>query len=86
MRFDTSFDVIYQAWDAVFHHQMKHREESWKSDEQRTIFDELRGDSSGDETVSNALYYFSNKMILEGEIEDAKMTSFSSNFQTLIKH
>ena len=26
------------------------------------------------------------KMILEGEIEDAKMSSFSSDFQTLIKH
>ena len=25
-------------------------------------------------------------MILEGEIEDAKMSSFSSDFQTLIKH
>ena len=25
-------------------------------------------------------------MILEGEIKDAKMTSFSSDFQTLIKH
>ena len=23
-----SFDVIYQTSDAVFHHQMKHREES----------------------------------------------------------
>jgi len=29
-------------------------------------------------TVSNAWYYFSNKMILEGEIKDAKMSSFSS--------
>ena len=36
-------------------------------------------------TVSNAWYYFSNKMILEGEIKDAKMSSFSSDFQTLIK-
>ena len=26
------------------------------------------------------------KMILEGEIKDAKMSSFSSAFQTLIKH
>ena len=26
------------------------------------------------------------KMILEGEIKDAKMSSFSSDFQTLIKH
>ena len=37
-------------------------------------------------TVSNAWYYFSNRMILEGEIKDAKMSSFSSDFQTLIKH
>ena len=36
-------------------------------------------------TVSNAWYYFSNKMILEGEINDAKMSSFSFDFQTLIK-
>ena len=43
--------VIYQTWDAVFHHQMKHREESWKYDAQRSIFDELRGVSSGDETL-----------------------------------
>jgi len=42
--------VIYQAWDVVFHHQMKHQEESWKYDAQRSIFDELRGVSSGDET------------------------------------
>ena len=27
-----------------------------------------------------------NKMILEGEIRDAKMSSFSSDFQTLINH
>ena len=27
----------------------------------------------------------SNKMILEGEIKDAKMSSFLSDFQTLIK-
>ena len=37
-------------------------------------------------TVSNAWYYFSNKLILEGEIKDAKLRSFSSDFQTLIKH
>ena len=27
-----------------------------------------------------------NKMNLEGEIKDAKMSSFSSDFQILIKH
>ena len=38
-------------------------------------------------TVSNAWYYFSNKMILQGEIKDAKcQSSFSSDFSTLIKH
>ena len=36
-------------------------------------------------TVSNAWYYFSNKIILDGEIKDAKVSSFSSDFQTLIK-
>ena len=38
-------------------------------------------------TVLNAWYYFSKKKkILKEEIEDAKMSSFSSDFQTLIKH
>ena len=37
-------------------------------------------------TVSNALYYFSNKIILPGEIKEAEMGSFSSDFQTVIKH
>ena len=36
-------------------------------------------------TLSNAWYYFSNKTILEVEIKDAKLNSFSSDFQTLIK-
>ena len=45
------FEKKYQTFDTVFHHQMKHREESWKYDAQRSIFDELRGVSSGDETL-----------------------------------
>ena len=36
--------------------------------------------------VSNACYYFPNKMILDWEFKDAKMSRFSSDFQTLIKH
>ena len=31
-------------------------------------------------------YYFSNKMIFVWEVKDAKMSSFSSDFQTFIKH
>ena len=79
-------EVIYQAWDTAFHHQMKQWEESGKYDTQRSIFVEPWGVSSGDETLLNAWYYFSNKMIFEGEIKDAKTTSFSSDFQTLINH
>ena len=40
-------DVIYAAWDALFHHQIKHKEESWKYDAQQSIFYELWGVSSG---------------------------------------
>ena len=36
--------------------------------------------------VECLLYYFTNKMILEGEIKDAKMSSFLSDFPTLINH
>ena len=53
---------------------------------QWSIFDELWGVSSGDETLWYACYYFSYKIILDGEIKDAKMSSSSSDFQTLIKH
>ena len=49
-------------------------------------FDELLGVSSGDETLCRMLDVISNKIILEGEIKDAKMSSFSSDFQTLIQH
>ena len=36
-------------------------------------------------TVFNASYYYSTKMILKGEINEAKMSSFSSDFQTLVE-
>ena len=48
-----------------------------------------RGVSSGYETLcqKNASYYFSNKkIILEGEIKDAKTSSFIPDFQTLVNH
>ena len=52
-----------------------------KYDAQRSIFDELQG------VCVECLILLSNKiMILEGEIKDAKISSFSSDFQTLIKH
>ena len=47
--------VIYQAWDVVFHHQMKHREESWQYHAQRSVSDALRCVSSGDETLGRML-------------------------------
>ena len=69
-----SEEVIYQTWDAVFHHQMKHREESWKYDAQRSIFDELRGVSS------------QTKSFLKEKLRMQILSSVSSDFQTLIKH
>ena len=38
------------------------------------------------DAVSNVWYFFSNKIIFEGEIKDAKMSGFSSDIQTLIQH
>ena len=40
------------------------------------FFDKLQGVSSGNETLWQMLDYFSNKMILEGEIKDAKNDQF----------
>ena len=78
------FRVIYQAWDAVFHHQrelkIRHAAEYFWRTSRSPCFLWWR------DTVSNAWYYFSNKVILQGEFKDAKMSSFSSDFQTLIKH
>ena len=42
--------------------------------------------TSGDETLSRMLHITSQTMILEKEIKDAQMSSFSSGFQTLITH
>ena len=78
--------VIYPAWDAVFHHQMKHWEQSWKYDMKQSIFDKLWGISSGDETLcqmpditSQIKWFYKAKLRMQ-------MSSFSSDFSTLIKH
>ena len=76
--------IKYQAWDAVFHHhselKIRHAAEYvWRNSRSPCFLWWW-------DTVSNAWYYFSNKVILEGEFKDAKMSSFSSDFQTLIKH
>ena len=51
----STCEVIYQAWDTVFHDQMKHWKESWKYHVQRSVFDHLRSVSSGDETLGRML-------------------------------
>ena len=81
-------EVIYQAWEAVFHHQM--HEILRRELKIRCAVEYFRQTSRCFiwwwNTVLNAWYYISNKMILEGEEKDAKMSSFTSDFQTLIKH
>ena len=46
-----SFQVIYQTFDTVFHHRMKHLEVRQKYSAARRIFNSLLGVSSGDETL-----------------------------------
>ena len=67
---DIVVDSVYQAWDAMFHH-------FWRI---------LWCFICWWNIVSNACYYFPNKMILDWEFKGAKMSRFSSDFQTLIKH
>ena len=51
------------------------------------VFDEFQGVSSGDETLCQVLDITSQKKNdFRKRIKDAKMSSFSSDFQTLIKH
>ena len=45
------FEKKYQAFDTVFHHQMKHLEVRQKYSATRRIFNSLLGVSSGDETL-----------------------------------
>ena len=69
--------LLYQAWDALFCHQMKHQEESWKCDAQWKYFWWIsRCFIWWWNTVSSAWYYFSNKMILEREIRTQKWAVF----------
>ena len=72
-------DVIYQTWDAVFHHQMKHREESWKYVAEY-FWRTSRCFIWWWNTVSNVWYFFSNKIIFEGEIKDANTEQFFIRF------
>ena len=59
---------------------------SWKYNSQQSIFDKLWGVSSGDETLCSMLVITNKQKHLEGEIKDARMSSFSSDHQTLVKH
>ena len=87
------FEVTYQAWDAVLHHEMKHREDSWTGELIRRAAEYFWRTSrcfiwwrNTVSNLSNGWYYFSNEMTLEEEIKEAKMSSFSSDFHTLTKH
>ena len=45
------FERWYQAFDTLFHHEMKHLEVRQKYSTARRIFNSLLGVSSGDETL-----------------------------------
>ena len=63
------------------------RREFKKYDAQRSIFDELRGVSSGDETLCRMFDISSQtKSFLKEKLRMQILSSVSSDFQTLIKH
>ena len=80
------FELIYQAWDIISSSDETLRRELKIQCALEYFWQTSRCFIWWWNTVLNAWYYFSNKMILEGEIKDAKLNSFSSDFQTLIKH
>ena len=49
---DCIWSNMYQTQETVFYHIFKHREESWKYDKQKIIFDENQGVWKCDETLS----------------------------------
>ena len=71
----------------MFHHQLKHREESRKYDAQRSIFDDWNFDVFHLVMKQICLIFLLKQNGLAEEIKDAKMSGFLSDFQTLIfKH
>ena len=52
----TVFEKQYQAFNKVFHHQMRHLEVRQKYSAACRIFNSLLGVSSGDETLRLMLY------------------------------
>ena len=74
------FYVIYQTWDAVFHHQMKHREIRKIRRAAEYFWRTSRCFIWWWNTVSNVWYFFSNKIIFEGEIKDANTEQFFIRF------
>ena len=68
-------EVIHQAWDAVFHRQGKHQEESWNI-MHSGVFLTSRCLIWSWNTVLNAWYYFSNKTISEEILQMHKWAVF----------
>ena len=81
------FEKKYQTFDTVFHHQMKYLEVRQKYSAARRIFNFLLGVSSGDETLRRMFDISSRtKSFLKEKLRMQILSSFSSDFQTLIKH
>ena len=71
----------------MFHHQLKHREESLKYDAQQSLFlTKFEVFHLVMKHCVECLILLIKQNYLEGEVKGAKLSSFSSDFQTLIKH
>ena len=60
----TVFEKQYQAFNKVFHHQMRHLEVRQKYSAACRIFNSLLGVSSGDETLRLMLYIYMKHIFL----------------------
>ena len=80
------FHVIYQTRETVFHRISKHREESWKYDAQRSIFDKIRGVWIVDETLSRVFDISSQSKLELKRKRRNKIVKIYANWDQISKH
>jgi len=78
--------VIDITWKAVFDHNSKHREQSWKYDAQRSIFDELRGVWKFGQTRSWVFDICSQSKLKWRRNRRIKIVKFFANQDQISKH
>ena len=71
---------VYQKQEALCPRDIQHREESWKYDAQRSIFDDIRGVWIADETLSVFDTSQSKQTEVNGEVKSSKSILIRTSF------